>query len=141
MTTDRRSVCSSIARIFAARQSSCGSSTVVFTFPDIEAARVTMAPVYTGYRVEILPSSRINVNTVIQVYIKTGPRRQRGALVLTPGCQAGRFSIVDRADSSRKGGPYGVEWLMVAAVHYGVESELDTARSARPRVSEQRGES
>src|SRR5258707_3289330 len=70
MTTDRRSVCSSIARIFAARQSSCGRSTVVFTFPDIDAARVTMAP-----SLHRLPYQHITVYPYTCQYGYTDPHK------------------------------------------------------------------
>jgi len=43
MITERRSLCSSIARIFAARQRSCGRSTVVFTLPDRAGPRLVMS--------------------------------------------------------------------------------------------------
>ena len=42
MTTERRSLCSSIARILAARQRSCGRSTVVFTLPDCAGPLLVM---------------------------------------------------------------------------------------------------
>ena len=49
MITERRSLCSSIARIFAARQRSCGRSTVVFTLPDGTGPRFVMPDSLHGF--------------------------------------------------------------------------------------------
>jgi|SRR5579871_3858228 len=73
MSTARRSVRSSIALIFAARQSSCGSSTVVLTFfgtagRDLAMLHNIRFTANTEYRLNILLYRLLYVNTVIRVY-------------------------------------------------------------------------
>src|SRR5260221_7894281 len=103
MTTDRRSVCSSIARIFAARQSSCGRSTVVFTFPDIDAARVTMAP-----SLHRLPYQHITVYPYTCQYGYTDPHKD--GLNKTAGARDSNRRKVSRRAGTDSSGKSGSVW-------------------------------